>query len=239
MWPPLLLTALARATSSMTACRIASGIRARSAASALSSTQPPAAAAVREPRTPIRRKGYSWAKKYTKAGTTSFSQTLSARSRAICDTRSNPPVRAAATKERRLSDRCAMSASVSSRNSGPRARASVIPCRTAQSLPVQPHGRLPGRGHGQGQPAEASGQLTGQVTGAVRAAVVDQEDLGPAGVVLGEQRRQAVGQHGGLVTGGDDDTDVRPVVGIPTGRQAHIRAPEEALAQQQPQPGGE
>lgn len=63
MWPPPPLTARARATSSMTACRMASGIRARSAVSARSRTQPPAAAAVRVPFLPIRRNGYSCAKK--------------------------------------------------------------------------------------------------------------------------------------------------------------------------------
>ena len=57
MWPPPPFTARASATSSMTACRIASGIRARSAVSVRSSTQPPAAAAVRVPFRPIRRKG--------------------------------------------------------------------------------------------------------------------------------------------------------------------------------------
>ncbi|CAM5434142.1 hypothetical protein SGRIM128S_00195 [Streptomyces griseomycini] len=55
--PPARLTARARATSSMTACRMASGIRARAAVSARSSTQPPAAAAVRVPSFPIRRNG--------------------------------------------------------------------------------------------------------------------------------------------------------------------------------------
>ncbi len=47
--PPLRRTARARDTSSITACRIDSGTRARTAASVRSSTHPPAAAAVRVP----------------------------------------------------------------------------------------------------------------------------------------------------------------------------------------------
>lgn len=152
MCPPEPFTALATATSSITACRTASGIRARSAASVRSRTQPPAAAAVRDPFTAIHRNGYSWAKKYTNAGTTSRSQTLSTRSRAIWDTRSKPPARAAATNSRRLSGACAMSASVSSRYSGARARARPMPWRTAQSLPVQPAGGSPGEPTVSGSP---------------------------------------------------------------------------------------
>lgn len=136
----------------MTACRMASGIRARSATSARSSTQPPAAAAVRDPFLPIRRKGYNWAKKYTKAGTTSRSHALATRSRAIWETTSKPPACAAATNSRRLSGAWAMSASVSSRYSGSRARARPMPWRTAHSLPVQPAGGSPGEETVSGSP---------------------------------------------------------------------------------------
>ncbi len=48
MRPPPRRTSRASDTSSITACRIDSGMRARSAASVRSSTQPPAAAAVRD-----------------------------------------------------------------------------------------------------------------------------------------------------------------------------------------------
>ena len=51
------------------------------------SMHPPAAAAVRPPGRLTRRNGYSWAKKYTNAGTSMRSQKVSARSSAICETR--------------------------------------------------------------------------------------------------------------------------------------------------------
>src|SRR5690606_23514451 len=82
-------------------------------------------------------------------------------------------------------------------------------------------------------------QLARERAGAVRAAVVDEEHLGPARVVLGEQGRQARGQHLRLVAGRDDDTDGRPGVRRPRGRQPDGGPPEEALAQQEPQPRGE
>ncbi len=132
-------TARASDTSSITAPRIAATPPARSSASRRTSEQPPAAAAVRAPGRLLQRNGYSWAKKYTKAGTISRSQPVATRSRAICDTRSRPLASAAATSSASESGPCAMSASVSSRysTSGP---ASSTPCRSAHSLPVQPGG---------------------------------------------------------------------------------------------------
>ena len=111
-----------------------------------------------------------------------------------------------------------MSASVSSRILGSRARASAMPCRTAHSLPSSRRGGSPGRGHGQRQPAVAVGQLTGQVPGAVRAAVVDEEDLRPArdspgpAATAGSPGSTAASSRAGTTT-----HDVRPAVAVPRG----------------------
>ncbi len=78
------------------------------------SMQPPAAAAVREPGTFTRRNGYSWAKKYTKAGTTTRSHSVAVRSSAICETRSRSSASAAATRLRSVRASQAISASVNS-----------------------------------------------------------------------------------------------------------------------------
>ena len=48
------------------------------------------------------------------------------------------------------------------------------------------------------RPAVLPRQFSGQFPGAVRTAVVDKEDLRPPGILLGEERRQACGQYGGL-----------------------------------------
>ncbi len=84
--PPARFSSLPSATSSIRASRI--GARPPAAASALARTsmQPPAAAAVRDRGWLTRGNGYSCAKKYTKAGTRSFSGPLPVRSSAICDT---------------------------------------------------------------------------------------------------------------------------------------------------------
>ncbi len=97
--------------------------------------------------------------------------------------------------------------------------------------------RLAGCGHRQRQPAARGRQLPGQRTGPVRTAVVDQEHLGPARVLLPEQRRQAVRQHRGLVPRRDHHRDRRPALRIAAVRQPYVRPPEEALPQQQPHPG--
>ncbi len=139
--PPECFTARASDTSSITAPRIAATPPARSNASRRTSEQPPAAAAVREPGRFERRNGYSWAKKYTKAGTISRSQPDSTRRRAICDTRSSRCASPAATSARNEPGRCAMSASVSSSHSAsPASAARSTPCRNAHNLPVQPSG---------------------------------------------------------------------------------------------------
>ncbi|CAM5442925.1 hypothetical protein SAFG77S_04598 [Streptomyces afghaniensis] len=100
-------------------------------------------------------------------------------------------------------------------------------------------GRLARRVHRQRQPAVPPRQFSRQFTGAVRTAVVDEEDLRAPRIVLPEQRRQCVGEHRGLVAGRDDDAHGRPGVRFPARWQSHIRAPEEALTEQQPQPGEE
>ena len=86
----------------------------RSSASRRTSMQPPAAAAVRDRGEFTRANGYSWAKKYTNAGTTTRSHLVAVRSRAICETRSRSSVSAALTRARSAPRAQAMSASVNS-----------------------------------------------------------------------------------------------------------------------------
>jgi len=74
--------------------------------------QPPAAAATRDRGEFTRGNGYSWAKKYTNAGTTTRSHPVAVRSSAICETRSRSSCSAARTRVRSAPAAQAMSASV-------------------------------------------------------------------------------------------------------------------------------
>jgi hypothetical protein len=114
----------------------------RSRASRRTSMQPPAAAAVRDRGEFTRRNGYSWAKKYTNAGTTTRSHPVAVRSSAICETRSRSSSSAARTRARSAPAAQAMSASVNNRYPGraPSSPAAVRPWAMAHTLPAQPGG---------------------------------------------------------------------------------------------------
>ena len=111
----------------------------RSRASRRTSMQPPAAAAVRDRGEFTRPNGYSWAKKYTNAGTTTRSHRVAVRSSAICETRSRSSASAARTRARSAPAAQAMSASVNSTYPGP-APAAARPWAMAHTLPAQPGG---------------------------------------------------------------------------------------------------
>ena len=134
-----------KATSSMRAPLIAASPPARSRASRRTSIQPPAAAAVRDPGELTRANGYSWAKKYTNAGTTTRSHPVAVRSSASCETRSRSSRSAALTRARSAPRSQAMSASVNSTYPGrgpsaPAAPAAASPWDMAHTLPAQPGG---------------------------------------------------------------------------------------------------
>jgi len=120
----------------------------RSRASRRTSMQPPAAAAVRDRGEFTRPNGYSWAKKYTNAGTTTRSHRVAVRSSAICETRSRSSASAARTRARSAPAAQAMSASVNSTYRGrdplgpvaPRSPAAARPWAMAHTLPAQPGG---------------------------------------------------------------------------------------------------
>lgn len=116
-------------------------------------------------------------------------------------------------------------------------QADAVPHRPQLAGPARR--RLARRVDRERQPAVAPGQLPGQRSGAVRAAVVDQEDLGAPRIVLRQQRGQALRKHGRLVPRGDDDTHRGPLRRGRARGQAQIRAPEEALPDQQPHPRGQ
>jgi hypothetical protein len=107
--------------------------------------QPPAAAAVRDRGELTRGNGYSWAKKYTNAGTTTRSHPVAVRSSAIWETRSRSSSSAARTRARSAPAAQAMSASVNSTYPGrgpvtPSLPAAARPWAMAQTLPAQPGG---------------------------------------------------------------------------------------------------
>jgi len=114
----------------------------RCKASRRTSMQPPAAAAVRDRGEFTRPNGYSWAKKYTNAGTTTRSHSVAVRSSAICETRSRSSPSAARTRARSAPDSQAMSASVNSTYPGaaPPSPAAARPWAMAHTLPAQPGG---------------------------------------------------------------------------------------------------
>jgi hypothetical protein len=117
----------------------------RSRASRRTSMQPPAAAAVRDRGEFTRPNGYSWAKKYTNAGTTTRSHPVAVRSSAICETRSRSSPSAPRTRARSAPASQAMSASVNSTYPGldpatPSWPAAARPCAMAHTLPAQPGG---------------------------------------------------------------------------------------------------
>ena len=111
----------------------------RSRASRRTSMQPPAAAATRDRGEFTRGNGYSWAKKYTNAGTTTRSHPVAVRSSAICETRSRSSASAARTRARSAPAAQAMSASVNSTYPGS-APAAARPRAMAHTLPAQPGG---------------------------------------------------------------------------------------------------
>ena len=86
----------------------------RSSAWRRTSMQPPAAAATRDRGEFTRGNGYSWAKKYTNAGTTTRSHPVAVRSSAICETTSRSSPSAARTRSRSAPACQAISASVNS-----------------------------------------------------------------------------------------------------------------------------
>jgi hypothetical protein len=102
--------------------------------------QPPAAAAVRDRGELTRGNGYSWAKKYTNAGTTTRSHLVAVRSSAIWETRSRSSASAARTRARSAPAAQAMSASVNSTYSGRSPSAAARPWAMAHTLPAQPGG---------------------------------------------------------------------------------------------------
>jgi hypothetical protein len=114
----------------------------RSRASRRTSMQPPAAAAVRDRGEFTRPNGYSWAKKYTNAGTTTRSHPVAVRSSAICETRSRSFPSAARTRARSAPVSQAMSASVNRTYPGldPATPSAARPCAIAHTLPAQPDG---------------------------------------------------------------------------------------------------
>jgi hypothetical protein len=154
----------------------------RSRASRRTSMQPPAAAAVRDPGTFTLRNGYSWAKKYTNAGTTTRSHRVAVRSSAICETRSLSSCSAAQTRSRSAAASQAMSASVKSTYGGasPAAAdapvaipAAARPWAMAQTFPAQPgssgapritRSARPGR---PGRPARPAARPSSAATSAV------------------------------------------------------------------------
>jgi hypothetical protein len=117
----------------------------RSSASRRTSMQPPAAAATRDRGEFTCGNGYSWAKKYTNAGTTTRSHAVAVRSRAIWETRSRSSPSAARTRSRSAPATQAMSASVNSTYPGrgplaPPSPAAARPWAMAHTLPAQPGG---------------------------------------------------------------------------------------------------
>jgi hypothetical protein len=114
----------------------------RSRASRRTSMQPPAAAAVRERGEFTRLNGYSWAKKYTNAGTTARSHPVAVRSSAIWETRSRSSSSAARTRARSAPASQAMSASVNSTYPGRRPSSPAVarPWAMAHTFPAQPGG---------------------------------------------------------------------------------------------------
>ncbi len=108
----------------------------------------------------------------------------------------------------------------------------AVPHRPQLARPARR--RLTRRPHRERQPAVPPGQLPGQLPGAVRAPVVHQEDLRPPRIVLRQQRRQTVRQHGGLVPGRYDHTDRRPRRPVPgaaaAARPCARRSPGRAAA---------
>ena len=144
---PCLLSKVPRATSSMSAPLIFARPPASSSTARLMSMQPPAAPAVRLFGSFTLRNGYSCAKKYTKAGTITRSHRVSARSRAICETRALSSDSALRTRSRSACGAQLMSASVKSTYPGRAvvlvlcAPAAAKPWVIAQTLPAQPSGR--------------------------------------------------------------------------------------------------
>ena len=130
----------------MRAPRIGASPPDRSRVSRRTSMQPPAAAAVRDRGEFTRANGYSWAKKYTNAGTMTRSHPVAVRSRAICETRSRSSSSAATTRDRSAPACQAMSASVNRTYpvapSSPAAAAPAAarPWAMAHTLPAQPGG---------------------------------------------------------------------------------------------------
>jgi len=137
-WP---LITWPRATSSMRAPLIGASPPDRARAARRTSMQPPAAAAVRDRGELTRPNGYSWAKKYTNAGTMTRSHPVAVRSSAIWETRSRSSCSAARTRARSAPGAQAMSASVNSTYPGSApSPAAARPWAMAQTLPAQPGG---------------------------------------------------------------------------------------------------
>ena len=146
--------------------------------------------------------------------------TLSTRSRAIWETRSRSPRLAAATSSRRLSGPCAMSASVSSRYSGP-----PRPCQR-DAVPHGPQLARPARGSGSPGEDTVSGSPpcradSSRASSPVPSALPSSTRKTSArpGYSWASSEGRLSGQHPGLVPRRHDDTDGRPGARLPSRRQ--------------------